>query len=229
MIYTQQMFLDAIRAEPQNPELRRKYARWLKRRGLNEKARVQLDFAKGGCVLPKHPSVAPSEGIKMGTAWQGQVLGALKKSGTREVLRKFNFRNTYTTQGLNHAGDVVLNGGTQVATWYVMLVDNSGFSAFAAADTPSSHAGWTELTGYSESVRQTWNVEPASGGVSLTTSVITFTASGTIAVKGGAIISVNTKGATTGTLLATAAFGAVQNLVIGQALQFTITNTNTSS
>lgn len=173
--------------------------------------------------------ILPPNRIALGTAWEGRVLSCPDTRGHRRVLRKFRFHNTFTTQGLNHTNDVLVNAGTQVTQWYVGLVNNSGFSAFAAADTPSSHTGWTELTSYDEATRVSWAVDPANGGVSLSTSILTFTASGTIAVKGGFIISVNTKGGTTGTMLATAAFGAVQNLVIGQALTFTVSLTSTSS
>lgn len=114
--------------------------------------------------------------------------------------------NLITNAGLDHALDVTLSGGTQVTTWYVGLTD--GTPTVAAADTSSSHAGWTEVTAYSESVRQTWT----DGGVSSQSvtnsgSVASFSINANATTIGGAfLISVSTKGGTTGTLYSAGAF-----------------------
>ena len=228
MTDTQQMFRSAIDANPYDPVLRLQYADWLEEQDREHQAFSLRELVR--LNVPKPEAIVLGGGfgrLVPKTFWHVRRLDTPRRG--RRILEQFTVPNAFTTQGLNHSNDVLVNAGTQVTQWYVLPVNNSGWSAFAAADTPSSHAGWTELTDYSESVRQSWHVDASNGGVSLTTSVITFTANATIAVKGGAIISVNTKSATTGTLLATAAFGSVQNLVSGQALQFTISLTSTSS
>ena len=67
--------------------------------------------------------------------------------------------NIVTTAGLNDVIDVYLRNQTQTATWYVGLTD--GTPTVAAGDTMASHAGWTEVTAYSESVRA--NPDPCCG------------------------------------------------------------------
>src|SRR5262245_19022938 len=77
---------------------------------------------------------------------------------------KDRFSNGIVNGALNDILSVYLAGGTQKTTWYLGLINNSGFSALAAADTISSHDGWSESTDYTESVRQTWTPgAPASG------------------------------------------------------------------
>jgi len=144
-------------------------------------------------------------------------------------LRREVIDNAATTAGLNHLLATEYGGGSQVSAWYMGLVNNSGFSTFAAADTMGSHSGWSELTGYSESTRQEWVEAGASGGIMGTTTVATFTANATIAVKGAFLTSDSTKGGTTGTLAATGAFSNVQNLTSGQTLRLSYTVTLTSS
>lgn len=93
----------------------------------------------------------------------------------------------------------------------------------------SSHAGWTELQDYSESVRQTWSKGAASGGVMTNGTQMSFTinANGKTA-KGLFITTVSTKGGTTGTLLSAGAFSAAQAVYNGQVLKATYTITAVS-
>ena len=67
-----------------------------------------------------------------------------------------SFHNDITNAGKNALLDSFFRNQTQPAAWYFGLVDNSGFSAFAAGDTMSSHSGWTEFTTYSDSTRVAW-------------------------------------------------------------------------
>lgn len=132
--------------------------------------------------------------------------------------------NAWTTVGRNSLLNVYFGAATQITTWYIGLVDNSGFSAFAAADTSASHAGWTESTDYDESVRQTFSPAAASAGSIVNSSppIITCTTGSTI--KGFFLISVATKGGTTGVLACTGALPSNQTLTSGQtlSLQYTI-------
>lgn len=132
-----------------------------------------------------------------------------------------------TTQGLNHLLDVALDGGTQVATWYVGLIRDDNYSALAAADTMSSHAGWEEGSEYAETVRQTWTEAAAASGVTATTTEATFTISADQTFKGFFLASVSTKSGTTGTLLLTCLFaGGDRAMVAGQQLKISLSITS---
>lgn len=125
--------------------------------------------------------------------------------------------------GVNKLFDVFFHNQTQIATWYIGIVDNGGFSAFAAGDTMSSHAGWTEFTAYSESTRVEW-VEGAASGRSITNpspSVFNINGSGTL--KGVFVTSDSTKSGTSGTLWATAAFASTVTVSNGDQLKVTYT------
>ena len=141
------------------------------------------------------------------------------------LLYREVFPNGSTTAGLNDMLSVYFNSGTQKTTWYLGLINNSGFSALAAGDTMSSHAGWSELTGYSESARPTWTPGAPASGVITNSSGVVFTASGSIDVKGAFLVSDSTKGGTSGVLWATGAFASVQSLTVGQTLTLTYSST----
>ncbi len=123
-----------------------------------------------------------------------------------KVIGKYIFPNGVTNQGKNYALDAAFNGATQVTSWYLGLIDNASYSALAAADTPSSHAGWIEFTSYDEATRPEWLANAASGQAVTNTTVTTFTISASGTLKGVFLASVNTKSSTAGTLWATALF-----------------------
>lgn len=136
----------------------------------------------------------------------------------------------YAKNGVANAGlDDLLNkyfrNGTTASAWYLGLIDNAGYTALAAADTISSHAGWTEATYYSNSNRPTWGPAASSGQsiVNGTTSDFNINAN-TKAVKGLFTCTDNTVGGTAGLLFSTAAFsGGVQNCNSGDTLKCTYT------
>lgn len=132
--------------------------------------------------------------------------------------------NLITLEGRNHILNVILNGATQATTWYVGL-KNTG--TVAAGDTMSSHAGWTENTNYSESVRQTYT-ETASTAGSTTNSANTADFSintDSQTIFGAFITSNSTKGGTTGTLLAACNAASSQAANDGDTIKVTYTIT----
>lgn len=133
--------------------------------------------------------------------------------------------NLVTTAGLNDILDKYLKGSTYTAAWYVGLT--SGTPTAAAGDTMSSHAGWTEIADYSESVRQTLTLGSVSGGsVSNTASKAVFTINGTATVGGAFVVSNSTKSGSTGTLYGVGAFtGGNKGVSSGDSLSLTITLT----
>ena len=72
------------------------------------------------------------------------------------LIEKINFRNGITDVGVAHAYDCVFHEGAQITAWYIGLIDNSGYTALANADTMASHAGWNEFTTYTEANRVAW-------------------------------------------------------------------------
>lgn len=133
--------------------------------------------------------------------------------------------NGLTTEGANHILGVEFNSVAQITTWHIGLIDNASFSALAAADTMASHAGWIEVTAYSEGVRQTWTPLSVSGGACVNTSLVAFSINATKTIKGMFLTSDSAKSGTAGKLIATAAFDqGNQSMSSGQTLDVTYTN-----
>lgn len=133
--------------------------------------------------------------------------------------------NDITNVGKNYIFNVMFNDGTQIAnnSWFIGLISLTSFSALSATDTMSSHSGWTEFTGYSQSTRVAWGSVTATSQSTSNTTPAQFdiTSSGT--VKGVFITSNSTKSGTTGTLWATALFGADVPVTNGDQLKITYT------
>lgn len=142
-------------------------------------------------------------------------------------------RNLTTNEGLNDALSKYFKGSSYTASFFVGLVDNASFTAFAAGDTAAQingSNGWIELTAYSESVRQTLTLgSVASQSVDNTGSPAVFTANATKTIKGGFVVTNSTKGGTSGVLYCEAAFtGGNQPVVSGNVVNVTVTLTASS-
>ena len=137
------------------------------------------------------------------------------------------FFNGDTTAGLNDMLNAYFGGTSQTTTWYMSLVDNSGWTAFSTNDTSASHAGWSENQAYTATTRPTWTPTTASGGAITTSSNVSFTMNAGATLKGAFITSNNVKGGTSGLLFATAAFPSLQTVVNTQVLSFGYTKTLT--
>lgn len=153
-------------------------------------------------------------------------------------FNEYHFCNGITNEGKNKLLDVMFHGVTAITTWFMGLIDNSGYTALAATDTyddiNQAGNGWDEFTNYTESAsavnRSTW-AEDAASGQSITNSTVSvFDITGTGTVKGlflgGGLANAELKSDhdPSGTLWATALFGsgdvAVQN---GDQLKVTYT------
>jgi hypothetical protein len=112
--------------------------------------------------------------------------------------------NLVTTVGKNDLLDKYLAGSAYTAAWSCGLISSVSFSAIAAGDTMSSHAGWTEA-GASQAPNYSGNrpalaFASASGGSKATSSPSSFTFSGSGTIKGMFACSNSTKDGTSGVL-----------------------------
>jgi hypothetical protein len=138
--------------------------------------------------------------------------------------------NIVVNAGLNDVLDKYFKGSTYTAAFYVGLVDNAGFSAYAAGDTMSSHAGWTEFTSYSGTDRPTLTLgSVASQSVNNSASKAAFSISSSGTVRGAFITTGATKGGTSGTLFGAASFASTRSVDNGDTLNVTTTLTAASA
>jgi hypothetical protein len=137
--------------------------------------------------------------------------------------------NLVVNVGLQYMAGSALAAATQVTTWYVGLYGAAASNTPAAGDTMSSHAGWTEVTDYSEANRPTATFAAATNAnpsvVTNTASKAAFTINGTTTVGGAFLTSNNTKGGSTGTLFSAADFQSPgdRSVVSGDILNVTYT------
>ncbi len=149
-----------------------------------------------------------------------------RDSEGNEKWREVN-KNLVTTEGLNHVLSITLDGGTQITTWYVGL---KGTGSAAAGDTMASHAGWTENTDYSQSVRQTLTLgTAAAGSIDNSASKATYSINATATIAGAFITSDSTKSGTSGTLYGVVDFSSARSVISGDTLEVTVTLTAASA
>jgi len=141
-----------------------------------------------------------------------------------KLIGVYDFPNGIVDVGLNHILDTQFTGSSQVTTWYIGLVDNSGWTAFADADTLSSHAGWAENTDYTEANRVTWAEDAAAARAITNSTTADFSVNASGNIKGIFVSSNNVKSTgNTGTLWSTAAFSSVVAVTSGDTLKVTYT------
>lgn len=177
--------------------------------------RIAAAAAQGAAIV-RH--IVLGERIKLSGVYRVECVRA-----DGSIAWSDTFSNLVTTVGKNFALDTVLGGSAYTAAWYLGLIDSTSYSAVAAGDTASSHAGWTEFTGYSNSTRPapSWGAA-ASGSKASTATSFSVNASGTI--KGAILISNSTKGGTTGTLYSAGLFTGGDKVVSsGDTLNVTYT------
>jgi len=164
-------------------------------------------------------AAAPAFGITRSTIYSVEC-----RDAGGDIRWVENVHNLVTTVGLNDSLDKHFKGSSYTATWYVGLTNTT--PTFAQADTASSHAGWTEFTTYSESVRQTLTLGTvAAGSVDNTASKAVFSVNGSGTVGGAFLISNSTKSGTTGILYGEAVLSANRAVVSGDTLTITVTLT----
>jgi hypothetical protein len=142
----------------------------------------------------------------------------------REIISSVTDHNLVTNEGLDHIISTVLKGGAQTSTWYIGLF--KGNYTPAAGDTAANIvANSTEAqTEYDESARPALTLGAVtSQSVDNSASKAIFTLNATVTIYGAFLISVSTKGSTTGTLLSASRFAAKRDLVATDQLLVTYT------
>lgn len=138
-------------------------------------------------------------------------------------------KNLTTNVGLNDILDKYWKGSAYTASHFVGLTD--GTPTVAAADTMASHAGWAEVTNYTEGTREALTLGAvAAQSVDNSASKASFSVNATVTVGGAFLCTDSTKGGTTGTLVSVVAFtGGDKSLSNGDTLNVTVTLTNASA
>ena len=137
--------------------------------------------------------------------------------------------NLVVNVGAQYACGVALTATAQVATWYLGIYGAGASNTPAAGDTASSHAGWTEITAYTEATRPVCTFAAATlanpSVATNTASKAQFTMNAGTTVGGAFLISNNTKGGTTGVLFSAADFQSPGDRVVvsGDVLSLTYT------
>lgn len=112
-----------------------------------------------------------------------------------EKIGQYEFPNGITNQGKNKLLDVMFHGVSAITTWWLGLIDNSGYTALAAGDTYQNitQAGnqWSEFTNYTDpansdsgTTRPEWTEGAASSQAITNASPVVFDITDTGTVKG---------------------------------------------
>jgi hypothetical protein len=137
--------------------------------------------------------------------------------------------NLVVNVGLQDMNTKYFTGSSYTAAWYLGLYGSGSTNNPAASDTMSSHAGWTEVTAYSQSTRPACTFGTASTAnpsvISNSGSPATFSINGTTTVGGAFLTSNNTKGGTTGTLFSAADFQSPGDRAVVNGDTLTVTYT----
>lgn len=187
--------------------------------------------------------VAKSNDVVGGTVVSnGGAQDALSAKGCYTVVcrdKDGNFKweaksdNLVVNVGLQDMNTKYFTGSSYTAAFYLGLYGAASSNNPAASDTMSSHAGWTEVTAYSQSTRPacsfgtatTANPSVTSNAVAYGGTPATFSINGTTTVGGAFLTTNNTKGGTTGTLFSAADFQSPgdRSVVNGDTLTVTYT------
>ena len=121
-------------------------------------------------------------------------------------------KNLVVNVGLQYMAGSALTSVTPITTWYLGLYGAGASNTPAAADTMSSHAGWTEVVAYSNVTRVAATFVTATAAnpsvVTNTATPAVFNINGTTTVGGAFLTSGSAKSGTTGTLFSAADFGS---------------------
>jgi hypothetical protein len=137
--------------------------------------------------------------------------------------------NLVVNVGLKDMNDKYFTGSGYTAAWYVGVYGAAATNDPAAGDTMASHAGWVEVTDYSQATRPQAVFAAATTAdpsvITTSASPAVFSINGTTTIGGAFLTSSKTKGGTTGILFSASDFTAPgdRNVVSGDTLNITYT------
>lgn len=181
----------------------------------------------------RRPESCPCLGCSNYRLFQGAIPEDISDFAYSELIRCENsfvaweekVRNIVTTEGKNDQLTQYFKGSAYTAAFFIGLVNNAGFTAYAAGDTAAQIGGtngWAEGTPYSNATRVAWVGGAASGGsIDNSGSVGVFTINATQTVRGGFVATSSTKNGTSGKLYGAVDFSAARSVVSGDSLQTT--------
>jgi hypothetical protein len=135
--------------------------------------------------------------------------------------------NLVVNVGLQDMNTKYFSGSAYTAAWYIGLYGAAASNTPAAADTMSSHAGWTEVIAYSQATRVAATFGTATTAdpsvISNSASPATFTINGTTTVGGAFLTTGSAKSGTAGTLFSASDFAAPGDRAVVSADTLTVT------
>ena len=137
--------------------------------------------------------------------------------------------NLVVNEGLAYMAGTALTSVAQITVWYIGLYGAGASNTPAAADTMSSHAGWTENVGYSNATRVACTFVTATTAnpsvATNTASPASFNINATSTVGGAFLTSGSAKSGTAGTLFSAVDFSAPgdRSVTSGDTLNVTYT------
>lgn len=140
-------------------------------------------------------------------------------------------KNLVTTVGKNDLLDKYFAGSTYTATWFMGLIASTSYTAVAAGDTMSSHAGWLEAGATNAPTytapRKTLAFNAASGGSKATSAAASFVFSGSGTVQGAFVVgstgATSTIDNTAGILYSGSALGTTRPVLANDTLNVSLT------
>ena len=165
-----------------------------------------------------------TEGIKGGGVFE---VVCRDKDGNIKWSAKSH--NLVVNVGLQDMNAKYFSGSSYTAAWYIGIYGAAASNTPAAADTMSSHAGWTENTSYSQATRPVCTFGTATTAdpsvITNSASPATFSINATTTVGGAFLTSNNTKGGTTGILFSASDFSSPgdRSVVSGDSVNVTYT------
>ncbi len=140
-----------------------------------------------------------------------------------KVIDTWKEKNIVVNTGLNYILDAALSGGTVNTAHYVGLFSNNYTPNNAGVGTLITDL--TEVNAkYNETTRPIWSEAGASSQtISNSASPAAFTFNASETIYGAFLISNNTKGGTTGTLIAASKFASSRAMLSSDVLNVTYT------
>ena len=140
-----------------------------------------------------------------------------------------DLHNLVVNVGLQDMNAKYFTGSSYTAAWYIGLYGAAASNNPAASDTAASHAGWTEITPYSNSTRPACSFGSATAAdpsvITNSGSPAAFNINATATVGGAFLISNSTKGGSTGILFSASDFAAPGDRVVASGDTLNVTYT----